>query len=304
MLLRRSSGQPWFAFSLTGEPLKMSVCYSCGRPVSDEEAYAKIRVAGAVYLVCCPMCMTAVEAGDIQRQMVTTAVDDPLMRVSVEYVPALLVGGDYFCVRVPNAANRHLVVSDISGHGVTSSLVSARLAAEIDGFTSADASPVELARALNSWMRSHLRDGTAYLTMFHAVIDFPNRELTYLGCGHPPQLLWSGEGVGFRKLAPQTFPVGLFDDAALDGAVPTTVHFDAGDVLFLFSDGLTDMLLGDGTELGLEGLEARLRPPPGLPESWSKLVEEIARRSRPPDEDDILAAMIELLPSNERRTAA
>lgn len=272
----------------------MRACYSCGRPISEGEAFARITIADTVYLVCCPMCLSAVEAGNVQRQMVSRRVDDPLMRVSVEYIPALLVGGDSFCVRAPEPNKRHLVVSDISGHGVTSSLVSARLEAEIEALTGGDVRPEQLARRLNEWMREHLRDGTAYMTLFHAVVDFAKEELTYLNCGHLPQLLYSVADGSLRRLESQTFPVGLFDSSALDDARPTTVHFEAGDYLLLFTDGLTDMVLDGTEEIGLEGLLSRLSQSEAASGRWSSVLEAIASRQRSSTEDDIFAAMIEL----------
>ena len=50
----------------------MSSCYSCGRPISEEEVFARLTIADTVYLVCCPMCMSAVEAGDVQRREISS----------------------------------------------------------------------------------------------------------------------------------------------------------------------------------------------------------------------------------------
>lgn len=73
----------------------MSRCQSCGRPITESEAYARIALGGDTYFFCCPMCLTAAEAGQVQRKMIPQSFSNERVTVFVEYLPALLVGGDY-----------------------------------------------------------------------------------------------------------------------------------------------------------------------------------------------------------------
>jgi hypothetical protein len=45
-------------------------CHVCGNPTTEEKAYARIALSDRVYLICCPMCLTAIQAGAVQRRMV------------------------------------------------------------------------------------------------------------------------------------------------------------------------------------------------------------------------------------------
>ena len=97
----------------------MGQCYSCGRAIEDAAAYSRIRVGDDTFLICCPMCMTATEAGHVQRRMIPNSFSNDRASVFVGYQPALDFGGDYVCVRWLDNDRLYAILADISGHGVT-----------------------------------------------------------------------------------------------------------------------------------------------------------------------------------------
>lgn len=229
-------------------------CRACGKTISVRDAYASINVDGETVIVCCPMCMTALEAGEAQRRLLPQSFTNDRVTVFVEYLPALLVGGDYACIRSPVENKLHLLLADVSGHGVTSSLMVSRLSAEVERLLDADEPPSAVVRTLNDWIRGTAPDRRFYATVFHAVVDFEARTLIWLGCGHPAQLLWSAQSQRFLRLESQTIPLGLFD--LEESAVPaeSMLPIEPGDKLAMFTDGLPEQRIDDGTALDEAGV--------------------------------------------------
>lgn len=231
----------------------MDRCHSCGRPITEEEAYASVQVGGETHLLCCPMCLSAFKAGPVQRRMILQGFSDDRASVFVEYLPALQVGGDYTCVRAVGEDKLYVIVADISGHGISSSLVMSLIGAEIELLVQAGEDIAVIAEALNNSMIARLDDWDAYLTLFGSEINFSTQTITYVNCGHPAQLLWSEKHKDYIRLESGHLPVGLFGPEKFGTPEKTTVGIHPGDKLMLFTDGMLELKLEDGSEFGEKG---------------------------------------------------
>lgn len=275
----------------------MSECHSCGRSIKESEAYARIVLGGIAYLLCCPMCVAAIEAGQVQRRMIPQSFSDERIKVIVEYLPALLVGGDYACIQSQGDNQLLLLVADVSGHGIAPSLVMSRLSSEIEHLADGSKDVAELASALNNLMGPMSAEHGFYLTLFASVIDFSRHTITYANCGHPPQLLWSQEDQLYIRLEPENLPVGLFDSKVFGSVKKNVAPVRPGDRLWLFTDGLLG-LEENNSELGeagvLELFQALVSTP--TPEAERYLSERIKALQRTHSEDDVLSVLVELLP--------
>lgn len=272
----------------------MGQCYSCGRNLEDAAAYSRIQVGAEVFLICCPMCMTASEAGHVQRRMIPSSFSNQYVSVFVGYQPALHVGGDYACVRGVDDGRLYAVVADISGHGVTSSIVMSRLSGEIEALIGASSDLPEIAVTLNRSVRALAGERHMFLTFFGAILDFRTGHLEYVNCGHPGQLLWSKTGVGCTRLDSDGIPVGLFGPERFGTPTTRTADLVPGDKLVLFTDGILD-LERDGVpleEVGLIGtLQEMLKGPlPGAAERAFENLKTLQERS----DDDLLLVVIDI----------
>lgn len=129
-----------------------------------------------------------------------------------------------------------------------------RLSSEIEACLEGGADVVMLAATLNEKIRAFVSPRQMYLTLFAASIDLAAESLTYVSCGHPDQLLYSGASGSYTALASLSVPVGLFPGATF-GTPGTRQHaFSPGDRLCLFTDGLADLHQEDGTEFGSDGV--------------------------------------------------
>ena len=182
--------------------------------------------------------------------------------VSMMLIPSGHVGGDLVGSFQINAHSLVLYSLDVSGHGVASAMLTARLAGllssgapdqnitmSIGSQERADAWPPEMvAFRLNKMMVERIQVDQ-YFTMVYAEVDLHSGTVKLVQAGHPhPIILRAGgeaEVVGDGGL-----PIGLIEGAVFERV---TLKLAPGDRLLLMSDGITECPGPQGAELGTEG---------------------------------------------------
>ncbi|WP_281254740.1 PP2C family protein-serine/threonine phosphatase [Rhodobacter maris] len=187
-------------------------------------------------------------------------------QVSLMLRPSGHVGGDLVGFFPINARRVGLYGIDVSGHGITSALMTARLAGYLSGSSPEqnialiqteygiyDArDPAELAAHLNALVLEEMRTDS-YFTLIYADVDMISGDVALVQAGHPyPAVLRASGAVEF--LGRGGMPVGLFAGASYE---TVTTRLVPGDRLFLGSDGITEVMQPDGKLLAETGL-ARL----------------------------------------------
>ncbi|HEV8631341.1 MAG TPA: SpoIIE family protein phosphatase [Thermoanaerobaculia bacterium] len=168
--------------------------------------------------------------------------------------PARHVGGDYWDV-VPLPDGRYaLLVADVSGKGVSAALLVSTLHSALRLLLARGESVEGLLQAVNQ----HLIDFSAankFATLLLATLDVSSGEVAYVNAGHNPGVLLRRDGA-IEPLPACAVPLGL-----LPGPVyrESLTALAAGDLLCLYSDGVTEASARSGEEYGLERLEALLR---------------------------------------------
>lgn len=229
-----------------------------------------------------------IEARKLQQTLVRDRVRDyGWATVSLMLRNSGRVGGDLVgSFRVDD--NRVAVYSiDVSGHGVASAMMTARLAGYLSG-SSPDQNlafqklpdgtrgvrrPSEIARAFNRLMLEDIQV-EQYFTMAYAELDLPTGRVVLVQAGHPhPMVLRAGGRV--EQVGAGGLPVGLIPDARYKDSRLTLAP---GDRLLLMSDGLTECPGPDGVELGEKRLARMLQRLAGLesPELIEALVWDLA----------------------------
>ena len=151
--------------------------------------------------------------------------------------------------------DRRLVVGicDVSGHGVASALLAARVNSFVLSQAPRVCHPCQLVDALNEFIFRTFRETNLYVTFFSLCIDLDSGTVVGAGCGHPPVFLHVQEEATVRRLESENIPLGLFGDLAR-GCSMAQVSFQPGDRLVLYTDGVTESTSPDGQELGIDGL--------------------------------------------------
>ena len=177
--------------------------------------------------------------------------------IAAASVPCRAIGGDFFdYFDLPDAAFG-FALGDVSGKGPPAAL----LAAEIQGILAAHSysgsTPADTLSRVNDVLTRRPIDAR-FATAWYGVLSSAGC-LTYCNAGHNPPLLVGTYGL--RRLERGGLIVGAFKQATFEEEM---VQLDPGDVLVVFSDGITEALNPDGEEFGEERLLSCVKANPEL----------------------------------------
>ncbi len=212
---------------------------------------------------------------------------------TVEYAGICLqarqVGGDYFDFLNLGPERLGLVIGDVSGKGIAAALLMANLQASLRSQSSlAVDQPQALLRSVNRLFYDNTSD-SAYASLLFADYDDATRRLRYANCGHLSGLLLRSDG-NVEQLESTSMLLGLFKE--WDCSLQEQELFP-GDVLALYTDGVTEASNDRGEEFGERLLIDALRQHREL--SCQALLAAIVdgvRRFAPQEQHDDITAIV------------
>jgi sigma-B regulation protein RsbU (phosphoserine phosphatase) len=191
-------------------------------------------------------------ARDIQRGLLPeTAPRLPGFDIAVTNEPCYEVGGDYYDFLPLGPDALLVVIADVEGKGISSAMIMSNVQATLRALAPNLDSITRLAESLNHMILAGTRGGK-YLTMFLGLIDIPRKAISYINCGHVPPVIVRTEGEALN-LTEGGMVVGLFDDVRYESG---QCEFQAGDVLVLCTDGITESMDEAQEEYGTGRLES------------------------------------------------
>jgi sigma-B regulation protein RsbU (phosphoserine phosphatase) len=170
-------------------------------------------------------------------------------------IQARAVGGDYYDFLDLGGGRVGFVLADIAGKGISGALLMANLQASLRSmYALADR---DLLQFLSSVNRLFVKNTEAshYATMFFGVYDDNTRKLLYVNCGHNPPLVARAAG-GIDRLTATATVLGLFESWECSSR-ETELH--SGDILAIYTDGVTEAASANEEEFGEERLLSLLR---------------------------------------------
>ncbi len=208
-------------------------------------------------------------------------------------IQARSVGGDYYDFLDLGTGRIALVLADVSGKGMPAALLMAGLQATMR--THCTAGLADLATTMRR-VNQLLYESTAaqhFVTLFVAEYNDESRGLRYVNCGHNPPILLRLDGV-VKRLPATACVLGAFQE--WECAVEE-ISMDVGDVLALFTDGVTEAASQDGDEFGEERLisallENRGRTCTETLESVTRIVQEFGGNDQADDLTLIIARVV------------
>jgi sigma-B regulation protein RsbU (phosphoserine phosphatase) len=207
-------------------------------------------------------------AAEIQRQLLPTGMPSlPGFEFGGWNRPTWQVGGDYYDFLKLGGDRLGVLVADVTGKGIGAALLVSTLHSSLRLLFDGAMVGEELLSRLNEHIvRSS--SPNKFITLILAELDPTNGRLRSFNAGHNPGLLVRPSGE-VAHLMPGGMPVGLLPGATYRSQ---TLDVRAGDLLCLYSDGITECASRSDEEFGLERLERLLRAEREQP------LTEIARR--------------------------
>ena len=179
----------------------------------------------------------------------------PGLEIAGMMKPARGVSGDYYDYRAIDEHTIQVVIADVSGKGVPAALLMSATAAALRLEAGEKRDMLEAVNRLNRGIHS-LSDSNRYVTMLLADIDARSHSLRYVNCGHNPALLFQAKTHDVVPMNSSCFPIGMFDSEA---CAINSANLSAGDILVLYTDGVTEAENSRGEEFGMERLSALIR---------------------------------------------
>jgi sigma-B regulation protein RsbU (phosphoserine phosphatase) len=217
------------------------------------------------------------------------------------------VGGDtldYFAIDEHHVG---FYIADVSGHGVAAAMLAFTVHASLmpsatqiaQFFTQlnhdCDALLRKVVTSLNQRFLN-MKDTGTYLTMVFGVLNTHTGVLKLAHCGHPPPILLRAASQTVEQLGDGGFPVGMFPVAAEDVEL-VTAQLEAGDRLYLYSDGIIECDNPRREGFGIDRLQFFIQT--SAQQSLEESVEKVNQilhewRKQIPPKDDITMLALEL----------
>lgn len=159
--------------------------------------------------------------------------------------PCYEIGGDYYDFIQREDGRLVIALGDVSGKGTAAALLMSSLHASIHAQTGSHDTLVETISAVNRYLADNI-PSNRFVTLFYAELDPSSGAVSFLNAGHNPPLIVHAAGT-VEQLASGGLPLGIKADAEYREGRTT---LQLGDVLVIYSDGVTEAASPSGEEFG------------------------------------------------------
>ncbi|MHB8338641.1 MAG: PP2C family protein-serine/threonine phosphatase, partial [Ignavibacteriaceae bacterium] len=160
------------------------------------------------------------------------------------------VGGDYYDIITLNENNFCIAIGDVSGKGVPAALLMANIQAFLRVICKHGMDIAEATGIINDLITSNITDGK-FITFFWGMLNEVDKTIQYVNAGHnQPLLIRKGK---VHKLDKGGIILGVMK--TFTPYITETVHLEKDDVIFLFTDGVTEAKNFNDEEFSDEKLE-------------------------------------------------
>lgn len=192
-------------------------------------------------------------ASDIQIKLIpesnqTTKYFD----VEMYYKPALKVGGDYYDVFKRDDGNLVVVIADVAGKGYPAALMMSNIQAVFQTLVRQNCGLEALVKELNRSICNASVQGK-FVSLVVMEFDHHSHEVSYINCGHNPPIVRQGQEILEFDVA--TPVLGVLREYE---PIKATITFKQNDVLFAYTDGLSELFNPLGELLGTERIKSLL----------------------------------------------
>ncbi len=182
----------------------------------------------------------------------------------------LSAGGDYYDFIPVSDRKLVVVVGDVAGHGLGSALVMATARGALLSLVDSGTEPTESMFRLNNVLRNDAAT-KLFMTLFYGTIDTERMTLQYVNAGHEAPILYHPSTEEFPTIKSTGMALGFFGDSKY--ALSEPIPLAEGDILLLYTDGVTEAIDKKQERFGRERLKVLLRE--GRDESAEDLVQLI-----------------------------
>jgi len=200
-----------------------------------------------------------------------------------------LVGGDYYdFIRIADQ-QMGIVVGDVSGKGIAAALIMASFRASLIAEIRNNYAIRTIMTKVNRLLWESV-EADRFVTALYGVLDITARRFTYVNAGHNPGFLYRAAADRFDSLDATGPLLGTLQTVSFK---ERTVEIAPGDVLVLYTDGVTEAMNGSQEFFGEERLQEVVRRKKAEPAALVvRGIWDAVREFRQGDQDDDLTIVV------------
>lgn len=200
----------------------------------------------------------------------------PWLSVSFSSMPAKIVGGDFFNVVKRNDRQMLSIVGDVAGKGIPAALYAAHIQSMFESLSQQSASPATILNGLNHLICKRMREGD-FITAVIAFFESTENSLTIARAGHNWPLYYASQTQTIEPLKSRGVCLGIDRDMGFSACLEEkSLPVKSGDILLLYSDGITEAMNPNHQLFNQSRLESALKESAHFPAK--KIVERINLR--------------------------
>jgi hypothetical protein len=231
-------------------------------------------------------------AASYVQALLPTPVHEGPIRADWLYHPSARLGGDAFGYGALGEDHHVCYLIDVAGHGTGAAMHGVAVMNQLRQLALPNTDmtdPAQVLATLNSLFQMDGHDGL-YFTMWYGVYSTRTRRLDYASAGHHPAYLIPTDRSEMVPLRTRNGIIGAMPEMRYRA---DTAEVPPGAALYLFSDGVFEIVTRDGEEWGLQDFLPSLakQPVDGLTES-QRLFREVREKSRPGGLDDDFSLVV------------
>ena len=185
--------------------------------------------------------------------------ESQILSIATFSKPAKVVGGDFFDIVQPHNKRIVSILGDVSEKGISAALYAAYAQSMFQSLSETIISPSDIMHSLNDLISKRLRDGD-FITAVIALFDLNEKSVTIARAGHNWPLYYCSGTQTITELKPKGISIGSFDLAPLSGQLEEQkIHLNHGDLLLLYSDGITEATNPQNHMFDLSGLKSAIK---------------------------------------------
>ena len=196
-----------------------------------------------------------IQVSKIQNSLLPSSLpDNNNFDFGALYVPAEEVGGDYYDYIKIGPNHYGFLVADVSGHGIPAAVIMAITRAIIHSYAHNVFSSGNILGIVNEILNDNIHTND-FVTMFYLIMDMATGKCNFASAGHHPLLFFDKSEMMVKKINAKGRFLGIFDKVDFE---ENAITIDTGDIIFLYTDGLTDTMNKERKLYGFDRLITKL----------------------------------------------
>jgi sigma-B regulation protein RsbU (phosphoserine phosphatase) len=166
-------------------------------------------------------------------------------------ITAERVGGDYYDYFLTDAKRPSFVIADVSGHSIGAALIMAAFRSAVRAQRDADYASSTLVQKINSILYEDLFQSEQFISMVFLRYLRSRQLIEFTAAGHPPPIVWRSGTRTFEEVGTGDPLLGIEPRCVFHGK---QVVVSKGDVVFMYTDGVTEASRREGERFGKKRL--------------------------------------------------